>query len=114
MEQQQIQTLPGEDRTYQQWNRNYQPEMNWFTRHLNWPYFLGLKVRNKKKEGQLEETDYRAFVVMGIAWLPGGFIGMLICFLFNIPIIIGMPLLAIGLTYLIIGLANRHRWKKSS
>ena len=74
---------------------------------------LTLVVWKKKKEGKLEEPDYRAFFVMGIIWVPAGIVSMFTSFLLDIPFVIGMPLFAMGLIYLIVGLANRNRWKKN-
>ena len=74
---------------------------------------LTLVVWRKRKEGRLEEPNYRAFFIMGIAMFPAGIVFMLIYFLLDIPFVTGMPLLAMGLIYLIIGLANRDKWKKN-
>jgi uncharacterized membrane protein YfcA len=65
----------------------------------------------RRKEGKLAEPNYRAFFVMGIVWVPVGMVFMFIFFLSDIPFVIGMPLFAMGLVYLTIGLANRDRWK---
>jgi len=73
---------------------------------------LTLVAWKKRKEGQLEEPNYRAFFVMGIVWVPAGTVFMFTSFLLDIPFVIGMPLFAVGLIYLIVGLANRDKWKK--
>jgi uncharacterized membrane protein YfcA len=65
----------------------------------------------RRKEGKLAEPDYRAFFVMGIVLVPVGIVFMFIFLLSDIPFAIGMPLLAMGLVYLAIGLANRDKWK---
>ena len=74
---------------------------------------LVVVLRKRKKEGKAGETDYRAFFIMGLAFLPTGFAMMLVYFLADIPFEIGLPLFALGLIYLIIGLANRDKWKKA-
>ena len=74
---------------------------------------LVLVVWKRKKEGKLEEPNYRAFFVMGVIWFPAGIVFMVISFLLDIPFVIGMPLFAMGLIYLIVGLANRDKWKKN-
>jgi len=74
---------------------------------------LVVVLRKRKKEGKAGETDYRAFFIMGLAFLPTGFVMMMVYFLAEIPFEIGLPLFALGLIYLIIGLANRDKWKKS-
>jgi len=65
----------------------------------------------RRKEGTLAEPNYRAFFVMGIVFIPVGIAFMFIFLLSDIPFVIGMPLLAMGLVYLAIGLANRDKWK---
>ena len=71
---------------------------------------LGVLVAwKKRKEGKSKETDYRAFFIMGISFLPLGIVMM---------ITIGNPgmlgLTALGIIYMIMGLANRDKWKKKS
>lgn len=72
-----------------------------------------LMVRKRKKEGR-PQADYRIFFLLGITWLPFSIILMIVSFILQIPFYIGFPLLALGLIYLVIGLANRDKWKKSS
>ncbi len=74
---------------------------------------LVVALRKRKGAGKTGETDYRAFFIMGIAFLPTGFAMMLVYFLAEIPLEIGLPLFALGLVYLIVGLANRDKWKKT-
>jgi len=74
---------------------------------------LVVVLRKRKREGKAEETDYRAFFIMGLAFLPTGFAMMMVYFLVEIPFEVGLPLFALGLIYLIIGLANRDKWKKA-
>ena len=63
-------------------------------------------VRKLKSEGITEEPDYRAFVIMGICFLPVGVI-------FASAVSPGfLGITAMGLIYLAIGLANRNKWKK--
>jgi uncharacterized membrane protein YfcA len=64
-----------------------------------------------RKAGKLAEPDYRAFFVMGIVLVPVGVVFMFVFLLSDLPFVIGMPLLAMGLVYLAIGLANRDKWK---
>jgi len=52
-----------------------------------------------RRRGERTEPNYRVFLVMGITWLPLG-------------IATGNPgFWAMGLVFLIIGLANRDKWK---
>jgi len=72
-----------------------------------------LILRKRKRERKAGETDYRAFFIMGVAFLPTGLAMMLVYFFAEIPFEIGLPLFALGLIYLIIGLANRDKWNKT-
>ena len=72
---------------------------------------LAVMVWKKKKEGKLEEPDHRAFFVTGAIFFPVGIVSMVIVFTLDIPFFIGMPLFAVGLIFLITGLANRDKWK---
>ena len=72
-----------------------------------------LVLRKRKSEQKAGETDYRAFFIMGVAFLPTGFAMMMVYFFAEIPFEIGLPLFALGLIYLIIGLANRDKWHKN-
>ncbi|MFC2019028.1 hypothetical protein ACFLU4_03625 [Chloroflexota bacterium] len=71
-----------------------------------------LTVRQKQREGKPTEPNYRAFFLMGIIWVPLGIVSMVVYFIFQIPFFIGIPFLALGLIYLIIGLTNRDKWKQ--
>ena len=69
--------------------------------------FVLLVMRKKKKEGTYKDPDYRAFFVMGICFLPMGII-------FTTSVNGGfMGITALGLIYMIIGLANRDKWKNN-
>ena len=70
-------------------------------------------LRKRKRDGKTGETDYRAFFIMGAAFLPTGITMMLAYFLTELPFEIGLPLVVLGLMYLIIGLVNRGKWKKT-
>ena len=43
---------------------------------------LVLALRKRKKEGKAGKTDYRAFFIMGLVFLPTGFAMMTVYFLF--------------------------------
>jgi len=72
-----------------------------------------LMVRKTEKEGK-PQAGYRIFFLLGITWLPFSIILMIVSLILQIPFYIGYPLFALGLIYLVIGLANRDKWKKSS
>ena len=63
-------------------------------------------LQKKQKEGTAKETDYRAFFILGISFLPMGI-------LFAISVNIGfIGITVLGLIYLMIGLKNRDKWNK--
>jgi uncharacterized membrane protein len=75
--------------------------------------FMVLVLRKRKRERKAGETDYRAFFIMGVAFLPTGLAMMMVYFFAEIPFEVGLPLFALGLIYLIVGLANRDKWNKN-
>jgi LPXTG-motif cell wall-anchored protein len=70
-------------------------------------------LRKRKREGKSGETDYKAFFLMGIVFLPTGFAMMMVYFLAETPFEIGLPLFALGLASLIIGLVHRDKWRNA-
>jgi uncharacterized membrane protein len=74
--------------------------------------FMVLVLRKRKRERKAGETDYRAFFIIGVAFLPTGFAMMMVYFFAELPFEVGLPLFALGLICLIIGLANRDKWNK--
>jgi len=71
-----------------------------------------LTVRKRKKEGK-PQADYHTFFILGISWGSLSIVLMIVSFIFQIPFYIGIPLFALGLIYLIIGLANRDKWQQN-
>jgi len=68
-----------------------------------------LMIVLKKKEDRIyEEPDYKVFFIMGINFIPIGLVF----------VIVVSPaffwLIAIGLCYMVIGLANKDKWKKEN
>jgi hypothetical protein len=74
---------------------------------------LVVVLRKRKQTGETGETDYKAFFIMGLAFLPTGLAMIAVYFFTELPFEIGLPLFALGLIYLIIGLVNRDKWKKT-
>jgi hypothetical protein len=66
--------------------------------------------RRREKVGK-STAYYRTFFIMGIAWVPFSIVLMVGSFIFQIPFYIHLPLLILGLICLIIGLANRDKWR---
>ena len=75
---------------------------------------LTMVLWKKRKDLTRTESNYKAFFIMGVAIFPSGTIFMIIYLVSGLPFFIGMPLSAMGLVYLVIGLANRHKWKTTA
>ena len=69
-------------------------------------------IWKRRREGKPSEPNYRAFFMMGSVWFPVGLASMVIFFLLDVNFVVGIPLFAMGIIYLSIGWANRHKWKK--
>lgn len=72
---------------------------------------LAIVLLFRKKEGKVE-PDYRTFFLMGIVFVSVGIVFTLMTLLLDISLIVGIPIFAMGLMYLIYGLGNRDKWKK--
>jgi uncharacterized membrane protein len=66
----------------------------------------------RQKDGKQMETDYRAFFIMGVTFFPIGIAMVIVYFLADLPFVIALPFVILGLVYLIISLNNRDKWKK--
>jgi uncharacterized membrane protein len=73
---------------------------------------LVMVLRKRKRSGKAGETDYKAFFIMGVTFLPTGLAMMIVYFFTELPFEIGLPLFALGLIYLVVGLVNRDKWNK--
>ena len=62
-----------------------------------------------KKGGKRKPTDYYAFFIMGITWLPFGILMMVL----DSDSSLGNIFFILGLVYLAIGLAHKKEWKKN-
>ncbi len=60
-----------------------------------------------------KEKAYRIFFKTGIIVVIASIVLMVVSFIFQIPFYIHLPLFALGLIYLIIGLTNRNKWRKT-
>ena len=66
----------------------------------------------RRREGKQSEPNYRAFLMMGTVWFPVGLASMIIFFLLDVSFVVGLPLMVMGIIYLLIGLANRDKWER--
>ncbi|MFC1934546.1 hypothetical protein ACFLXX_05340 [Chloroflexota bacterium] len=64
------------------------------------------------KKSKSGEPNYRVFYITGLILLPIGIIWIVASFFLNISIGAGVPFLGVGVTYMIMGLAYRDKWRK--
>ena len=62
-------------------------------------------LKNSKKVTNPIEVNYRAFFILGVFFIPVGSMGVI---LFNVGFV---GVLALGVVYLVLGLANRDKWR---
>ena len=68
----------------------------------------------KRREKEEAKPDYHTSFVLGIVWFPTGIALISLSLAVGIPFIaIGILLFAMGITFLIIGLANKDKWKET-
>ena len=68
----------------------------------------------KRREGKLTETNYRVFFITGITMTPIGLAGIIVYLFRDYSFVTPLPIFLTGIIYLVIGLANRDKWKKLS
>ena len=69
---------------------------------------ITLVVYKKKKEGEMREPNYQVFFFLGTLWITIG-----IVFMVTINLVIGIAFMGLGLSYMVVGLSNRDKWKKN-
>ena len=70
----------------------------------------------KRREKEEAKPDYHTSFVLGIVWFPTGIALISLSFAIGIHFIfiaIGILIFAMGITFLIIGLANKDKWKET-
>jgi cytochrome bd-type quinol oxidase subunit 2 len=73
---------------------------------------LWILVNLKKKEGdRARQPNHRAFFFMGVVMLIAGTAELLIFLRSDVSFVVALPLLVIGLVFVVIGLANRDKWQ---
>ena len=70
-------------------------------------------VCKKKKGGTYKEPNYRVFYNMGMVLLFIGLGFMIISLLLDYSFIVSIPIFAIGVVYLVIGLSRKDTLKKN-
>lgn len=65
----------------------------------------------KKRTGtRVSQPNHRAFFFMGVVMLTVGTAEMLIFLRTDVSYIVALPLVAIGMVFVVVGLANRDKW----
>ena len=73
-----------------------------------------LALWTRKKTVHKAETNSRVFFIIGVIITPTGLTWMVISFLTELHVTIGLPVFILGIVYLTIGLNNRDKWNKQS
>ena len=73
--------------------------------------FLLLQTRKRMREGNPVKTDYRILYNFGKYIVPFSIIVTIVFFVLQIPFYAGLPILALGLPYLVISRANKRKWQ---
>ncbi|MDM8000739.1 MAG: hypothetical protein QUS33_12330, partial [Dehalococcoidia bacterium] len=65
----------------------------------------------KKRTGAgASQPNHRAFFLMGVVMLTVGTAEMLIFLRTEVSYVVALPLIAIGMVFIVVGLANRDKW----
>jgi len=75
---------------------------------------LAVFALKRNKERKAKGTNYRAFFILGICFLPLGIIYEIVFFVSGtmIFLVLGIAFIGMGLSYLAIGLGNKDKWRK--
>jgi UDP-N-acetylmuramyl pentapeptide phosphotransferase/UDP-N-acetylglucosamine-1-phosphate transferase len=74
---------------------------------------LWILVNLKKKAGAgAQQPNHRAFFLMGVVMLIAGTAEVLIFLRTDVSYMVALPLLVIGLVFVVIGLVNRDKWRR--
>jgi hypothetical protein len=71
---------------------------------------LLLQAKKRMREGNPVKIDYRTLNNFGKYTVLFGIIITVVFFVLQIPFYAGLPILALGLLYLIVGRVNRRKW----
>ena len=74
---------------------------------------LAILMNLKKKAGAgARQPNHRAFFLMGVVMLAAGTAELLVFLRSDVSFVVALPLLVIGLVFVVVGLANRGNWSK--
>ena len=73
-------------------------------------------VWKKRKELKSQDTNYRAFFILGVSFLLLGLVFEITFFISSTQVflILGLSFIAIGISYISIGLTNRDKWQSKT
>ena len=69
-----------------------------------------LLAKKRAKEGKQVKTSYRALYNFGKFIILLSIVIMVVFFVLQIPFYAGLPILILGVLYLIVGYTNREKW----
>ena len=74
---------------------------------------LWILVNLKKKTGDgAQQPNHRALFFMGLVMVIAGTAELLIFLRTDVSYVVALPLLVIGLVFVVIGLVNRDKWRR--
>jgi uncharacterized membrane protein YhdT len=71
-------------------------------------------LKKRRKEEIQRETNWRTFFITGAIMTPIGLIFLLLSIIRDYSLFSFLPILLIGVVYLMIGLVNEDKWGKAS
>jgi len=66
----------------------------------------------KKTGGGAQQPNHRALFFMGLVMVIAGTAELLIFLRTDVSYVVALPLLVIGLVFVVIGLVNRDKWRR--
>lgn len=66
----------------------------------------------KKAGGGAAPPNHRLFFFLGAAMLAVGVVELVVFLQSDVSFVVALPLIAIGLVFFVVGLANRGKWRK--
>ncbi len=70
-----------------------------------------LMTYRRRRQATAQQPNYRVFFIIGTVMLVVGIAETFIILQSDMSFVIALPLILIGLVFLVIGLANRDKWQ---
>jgi hypothetical protein len=74
---------------------------------------LVIVIWKRPKTSRFKGSNFHTFYVMGLVFIPFGIVSMAVYSRLGMPFFFGVPFLAMGITYLIVGLLNKDKWNNA-